>query len=124
MALGTWTFLSVDSTGGAKRVRFTLQLTSGANHVEAGSALDLSASARTVARGFIARVDGVAFQGYSTAPAGNAGYVFSYVRAAAGAPATGVLRIQGGAAAGVALATVPAGTDLSAVVAIFEAVGV
>lgn len=117
--------LSADSapSGAAKRVTFTA--TGTASYDTGGSVLNLAQSGVLGINGFTA-VHGVKLVG--VAAAGSDRYLCTYVRAAAGAAATGLLKVRD-------LATTGAGAtdgvielaslgDLSALTFIFEAVGV
>lgn len=126
MALGAVTFISASDSGNVRTLRFSMPLTSGANHVEAGSTLDLSQATLGAHRGFHVQVDGVKHVGWLTAgsdPTAQSDYQFNYVRAAAGAPATGLLKVDRfSTSTGATTALVAAG-DLSALVGVFEATG-
>ena len=133
MALGAITHIATSQTVGARTVRFSMPLTSGANHVVEGSTIDLSAATLGAYRGLSTRCDGLKFCGWlsaATDPAANiGGFNFEYLRAAAGDPATGVLKITGvgvagGANAGVAFDVLAVNDDMSALTGLFEAVGV
>ena len=125
MAIGTTTVVSSNTVPGKRTVRFTQQLSTGADHVEAGSALDLSAATLGAYNGFHSQVDSCYMVGYTTDPGGDTGYLPVYVRAASGATTTGVLRVfVTGAAADSALSSAPANTNLSGVVVMMEATGI
>lgn len=117
--------LSADSapSGAAKRVTFTA--TGTASYDTGGSVLNLAQSGVLGINGFAA-VHGVKLVGVADAASDR--YLCTYVRAAAGAAATGLLKVRD-------LATTGAGAtdgvielaslgDLSALTFIFEAVGV
>ena len=121
MALGTVTLIaSTTQPDNVRMTIFSVQLSTGANHVEAGSALALGSTqtAFTAQSYFHEEVYAVSPSGLSTDAGGDVGYRFEYVLAASGAPATGVLRVfLTGAAADSAFSSVPANTDLSGQVA-------
>jgi hypothetical protein len=112
--------LSADSapSGAAKRVTFTA--TGTASYDTAGSVLNLATSGVLGINGFSA-VHGVKLVGVAAAASDR--YVCTYVRAAAGAPATGKLKVRDADDA-TAMIEVSSTTDLSALTFVFEAVGV
>ena len=117
--------LSADSapSGAAKRVTFTA--TGTASYDTGGSVLNLAQSGVLGIDGFTA-VHGVKLIGVAAAASDR--YHCTYVRAAAGAPATGLLKVRdldttgGGATDGVI--QLGSAADISALTFIFEAVGV
>jgi hypothetical protein len=117
--------LSADSapSGAAKRVTFTV--TGSASYDTGGSVLNLARSGVLGINGFVA-VHGVKLVGVAAAASDR--YHCTYVRAAAGAAATGVIKVRDldttGAGATDGVIQLAGATDLSALTFIFEAVGV
>lgn len=116
-AFGTITVLGAARHDRLKTITFSV---AGSNsYATGGDTLDLSMTALGKVHGFKARVDGVTLIAQPTAA--NSKYVPVYVRAAAGAAATGLVKIHDTSAA--ADAEVSNATDLSGVTFIFKAVG-
>jgi hypothetical protein len=113
--------LSADSapSGAAKRVTFTA--TGTASYDTGGSVLNLAQSGVLGIDGFTA-VHGVKLIGVAAAASDR--YVCTYVRASAGAAATGLIKVRDADGAPTPMVQVSSTTDLSALTFIFEAVGV
>ncbi len=89
-SFGTPVILGASREDRQKRITFTA--TGSASYATGGDTLDLTASALTSAPFGFVRVDGVKLIG--VVAAANSKYNCTYVRAASGAPATGLIKIE------------------------------